>query len=123
MRRMDTDYFKQRLLALERSVSTSTGRALAAGAEASAESTHDAGDLGMAAEVSSEKFAEAELSSTTLLQIRGALARLEAGTFGDCVVDGAPIEAVRLAAVPWTPYCLEHAQAAEDATTARMPTL
>jgi DnaK suppressor protein len=120
---MDIAHFMQRLTELERTVADSTERAVAAGGREPDDSTHDSGDASMATETSAEKFAEAELSSATLVQIRGALLRLEAGTFGKCVVDGAPIEEHRLAAVPWTPHCLVHAKELEATTSDRMPTL
>ena len=87
---IDIDHYRRRLLALERSVSARTNRAVAAGSLAR-EAARDAGDASHADEVSSESFAEAELSGSTLAQIRAALVRLDAGTFGACVVDGAPI--------------------------------
>jgi DnaK suppressor protein len=45
----------------------------------------------------------------SLADVRSALARLEAGEYGRCVVCGKEIEPARLRAVPETPYCLEHA--------------
>jgi RNA polymerase-binding transcription factor DksA len=61
--------------------------------------------------------------SVILQQVRDALTRLDAGTFDACFVDGGPIEAQRLDAVPWTAYCLEHEQFREAATSPSMPTL
>lgn len=48
----------------------------------------------------------------SLADVRSALARLEAGEYGKCVVCGREIEAARLRAVPETPYCREHAEEA-----------
>ena len=117
---IDIAHYKNRLVALEQSVSARTHRAVAAGS-LSRDAVHDAGEESHADEVSSETFAEAELSGNTLAQIRAALVRLDAGTFGACVVDGAPIEEARLAAVPWTAYCLEHAELAEQAASGDAP--
>jgi RNA polymerase-binding transcription factor DksA len=39
------------------------------------------------------------------------------------VVCAKPIDEKRLDAVPWTPYCLEHAQQFEPARVLRTPTL
>ena len=119
---IDIQHYQRRLLALERTVAARTHRAVAAGGTFQ-DSVHDAGDASHADEVASERFAEAELSGITLAQIRQALVRLDAGTFGACVVDGAPIEAARLAAVPWTPYCLAHARQSEGGDSVRMSTL
>jgi DnaK suppressor protein len=119
---IDTADFRRRLLDLERTVSARIDRAVAAGS-ASQDPVQDVADASQADEVSSVTFAEAEMSAVTLAEIRAALRRLDAGTFGACVVDGAPIEPARLAAVPWTPYCLAHAEAAESGDGDRMPTL
>jgi RNA polymerase-binding transcription factor DksA len=115
---IDIDHYRRRLLALERSVLARTNRAVAAGSLAR-DAARDAGDASHADEVSSETFAEAELSGSTLAQIRAALVRLDAGTFGACVVDGAPISESRLVAVPWAAYCLVHAEEAEGEARSR----
>jgi len=40
-----------------------------------------------------------------ITQIRAALKRIEAGTYGVCGRCGAPIAEARLDALPWTPLC------------------
>lgn len=40
-----------------------------------------------------------------ITQIRAALARIAAGTYGECVRCGEPIAEARLDALPWTPLC------------------
>jgi DnaK suppressor protein len=55
--------------------------------------------------------------------VRDALDRVADGTFGTCIIDGEPIEEQRLEAVPWTPYCLKHAQGREVAAGSKTPTL
>jgi RNA polymerase-binding transcription factor DksA len=40
-----------------------------------------------------------------IAQIRSALARIAAGTYGTCVRCGDAIAPSRLDAVPWTPFC------------------
>ena len=87
------------------------------------DTVHDSGDASHATAAASEQFAEAELSAGTLAEIRAALGRIDAGTFGACAVDGAPIEEARLAAVPWAAHCLAHAEQAEAAAADTMPTL
>ena len=42
-----------------------------------------------------------------LTEVREALERLDAGTFGKCVDCGKEIPAGRLQAIPWTKYCRE----------------
>jgi DnaK suppressor protein len=57
----------------------------------------------------------------TLADVRSALARLEAGEYGRCIVCGKEIEPARLRAVPETPYCLEHADEAQRAESQASP--
>src|SRR5437868_3831821 len=42
-----------------------------------------------------------------LQMVEGALARIQEGTFGQCISCGNEINAKRLEAVPWTRYCIE----------------
>lgn len=44
-----------------------------------------------------------------IAQIRAALERIAAGTYGRCTVCGKPIAPARLDAVPFTPFCQDHA--------------
>jgi DnaK suppressor protein len=115
--------YKQRLLALEAELSGRTKRETSLGRGETADSSRDIGDASVADEEASVDFTEAELDSTVLEQVRDALARIDAGTFGTCVVDGGPIEPKRLEAIPWTPYCLKHQALLEAAARRRMPTL
>jgi DnaK suppressor protein len=58
-----------------------------------------------------------ERSSKSLMQIAGALERIEDGAFGICLDCEEPISDKRLAAVPWAAYCL-HCQEMRDAEAA-----
>ena len=51
--------------------------------------------------------------SRLLRQILGALSRIESGTFGTCLHCDDEISRKRLAAVPWTPFCLACQEAAD----------
>jgi len=42
-----------------------------------------------------------------LNEVRAALERLDNGTFGKCLDCGRDIPPARLAAIPWTAYCIE----------------
>ena len=55
-----------------------------------------------------------EHQSKSLMQINGALERIEDGEFGICLECEEPISPKRLAAVPWAAYCL-HCQELQDA--------
>lgn len=45
--------------------------------------------------------------SNLLRNVRAALRRIEEGTFGTCLHCEEDISPKRLAAVPWTPYCIQ----------------
>ena len=54
-----------------------------------------------------------ELNSSRLRDARGALLRMDAGTFGICTGCEEDISAKRLAAVPWASYCIVCQEAAD----------
>lgn len=58
-------------------------------------------------------FTNLSRDSDALREIRGALDRIDDGTFGTCVSCGDEIGSKRLAAVPWSPLCI-HCQEAVD---------
>ncbi len=67
-----------------------------------------------------QRAAERELAirnldreSSLLRNVRAALARIEDGTFGVCVHCEQEISPKRLAAVPWTPFCISCQEAAD----------
>jgi DnaK suppressor protein len=120
---MDVTRYKQRLLALETRLSARAAREREGAREQVRDTPGDIGDASTADEGQSEDFAEGELDATVLQQVRDALARIDAGTYGRCVVDGGPIEPQRLEAVPWTPYCLKHQAQLEQEAQQKTPTL
>ena len=120
---MNVQQYKQRLLDLEKTLSARIGQETDQGRGQFIDSAHDVGDASVADAAASEEFTDAEHNTDVLRQVRDALNRVADGTFGTCIVDGGPIEEQRLEAVPWTPYCLKHAQRLEVAAPARMPTM
>jgi len=72
------------------------------------DSVPDAGDASFEGEVREEQAREAENASDTLKEVRLALARIDAGTFGLCETGGEHIDEKRLEAIPWTRYCSAH---------------
>ena len=120
---MNIQHYKQRLLDLEKALSARIGLEADQGRAEFIDSAHDVGDASVADAVASEEFAEAEHNADVLQQVQDVLGRVADGTFGTCIVDGGPIEEPRLEAVPWTPYCLKHAQGLEVAASPRTPTL
>jgi DnaK suppressor protein len=67
----------------------------------------DSSDGASARQSSAEALEEVTMESRTLEQVQDALKRVEDGTYGKCIVCGKAIAPARLAAIPWTPYCLE----------------
>jgi len=119
---MDVERYRQRLLALETTLSNRTAREVTLGRDKLIDTAADAGEASVADESESEDFSEAELDVTVLKQVREALRRIQNGTYGQCVVDGGPIEPQRLEAMPWAPYCLKH-QSLLEAASRPKPTL
>jgi DnaK suppressor protein len=113
--KVDTQRYKQRLVALEHQLLGRIEREVETARETRDEQP-ELGDQSHVEELKAEYFSEAENDSAILQQVRDALQRIEEGTFGTCVVDGRPIDEKRLEAVPWTPYCLEHQQELEGST-------
>jgi len=112
---MNTDRFEQRLHEKERELQSEIARL---GEEARVSGETEVGDLVDAATSSkgiSESLQEDTLASQTLIQVLDALRRIEDGTYGKCVACGRPIEAARLEAIPWAPYCLEDQEKQEKA--------
>jgi DnaK suppressor protein len=112
---VNVDHYRQRLLKLERELSTRLARESEHVRDQTADTARDSGDESLADLVSDTELAGVDLLSTRLRQVREALLRIDNGTFGRCVVDGEPIEPKRLEAMPWTPYCLKHEQQREEA--------
>ena len=50
-----------------------------------------------------------DMAQSEIRGIDAALDRIEAGTYGDCVTCGEEIDAERLALLPHTPFCKDHA--------------
>src|SRR4051812_22407756 len=105
---MNVREFKHRLADLKSRLSERIARAHESGRGKAENQEGDAGDASVADESASEEFAEAELDTKVLQQVRDALLRIDEGTFGLCIFDGEPIDERRLEAIPWTPYCLKH---------------
>jgi len=102
---MDTNHFKQVLLDKERELAAHIARSEADARDSGEAEVQDAMDQVTAGEAKSELFQESALEWTELEQVRDALRRIEQGTYGKCTDCGRAIEAARLEAVPWTPYC------------------
>jgi DnaK suppressor protein len=103
---MDVNSYRQRLIELEAMLPNHVRRDVASSRE-------------QLIDTESEDFTEAELNASTLQQVQAALRRIENGTYGQCPVDGGPIESKRLDAVPWAPYCIRHQKLLEAASKSK----
>ena len=119
---MDVERYRQQLLALEKTLSNRTAREVTLARAQFLDPPTAAGAASVPDESESEDFTEAELDATILRQVREALQRIRNGTYGQCLIDGGPIESKRLDAIPWTPYCLKHQNLLEAASRPK-PTL
>jgi DnaK suppressor protein len=119
---MNVNRHKQRLIEIKTRLSSRKARDVKSGREQLLDTAADAGDASVADEAESEDFTQAELDATILQQVQDALQRIENGTYGQCLVDGGPIDPKRLDAVPWTPYCIRHQKLLEAASGPK-PTL
>lgn len=103
---MNIKHFKQRLHDKKRDllavITRLEGEARVSGEAEVGDSTDDA----TSSQGISELFQEDTLASQTLIQVQDALRRIEDGAYGKCAACGRQIEAARLEAIPWTPYCL-----------------
>ena len=115
--------YKKRLLDIQKQLEARTRRDQEAGRDATLEGVHDAGDASVADVAADEEFSEAELNSAVLQQVQDALRRIDDGTYGKCAVDGEPIPATRLDAVPWAAYCAKHQALLEAAGRERTWTM
>ena len=115
---MNTEHFKQRLLDKERELSETITRLKDSARDSGDAEVKDSTDDATSSESTSEILQEETLASQTLTQVRDALQRIAAGTYGKCAVDGRPIEAARLEAVPWAALCLEDQEKLDKATHA-----
>jgi DnaK suppressor protein len=107
---MNTQHFKERLLAREQELVEDIARFERDAREARAAEVEDPIDQVTSSENKAAGFQESTLAAETLKQVRDALRRIDEGTYGKCIECGRPIEPARLEAVPWTPYCLADQQ-------------
>jgi DnaK suppressor protein len=118
---VNTDAYKQQLVKLEQELVKRVGSEAVTARDTRDDEPGDTGDRANTDEQKSEAFALAETDSDVLTAVRAALGRIEDGTYGQCAVDGGPIEPKRLEALPWTPYCVKHQAEIEAQAPTRTP--
>jgi DnaK suppressor protein len=120
---MKTEEYKQILLVKEKEMLQQMGLEGTDARESSDEEVHSWGDQSATDAGRAEEFGIADVDWTTLRQVQDALRRIEASTFGKCIVDHRAISEKRLKKVPWARYCLKHQQELELKTSIKTPTL
>jgi DnaK suppressor protein len=119
---MNIQQYRQRLTDLARDLETRLGRKVET-ARDTGDDQADPSDAARVQEIKDEFLAVAQSDTEILGEVRNALLRIDDGSYGRCIVDGGPIEAKRLEAVPWTPYCLAHQEELEQREQRRTPTM
>ncbi len=94
-------------------LSDELAKARSAEEETNEESTQDIADKAVSSYTREFLYSLTDGERTVLLQIDEALNRIDDGTYGFCVNCGAVISEKRLAAVPWTPHCVDCQELAE----------
>jgi RNA polymerase-binding protein DksA len=115
---MNTEHWKQRLLAKERELVEEMARLEHDARDSGEAEVRDSTDDATSSQSTSEALQEDVLLSRTLVQVRDALKRIEDGTYGTCSACGRQIEAARLEAVPWAEFCLEDQEKQDKRTHA-----
>src|SRR5579884_2683177 len=105
---IDIQKYRKRLGELERQLDTLVEDEMKRGRDAKLEIPRDSGDKSISDVAVSDEFSEAELNAMLQQQVQDALRRIHVGTYGKCLIDGAPIPEKRLDAVPWAAYCAKH---------------
>ncbi|HEY3170804.1 MAG TPA: TraR/DksA family transcriptional regulator [Thermoanaerobaculia bacterium] len=81
--------------------------------ESNEESTQDIADKAVSSYTREFLYSLTDSERTALLRIDEAIARIDDGTYGSCMNCGVPMSEKRLAAVPWTPHCVDCQELAE----------
>ena len=104
---IDTEHFKQVLLAKRQDLTNEITRFDEDARESRTAEVEDPIDAVVSSEAKALEFGGSDVAAEMLEAVDAALQRIENGEYGICTDCGEPIEAKRLEAVPWTPYCLK----------------
>jgi DnaK suppressor protein len=104
---MNTEHYKQLLIAKERELLQSITRHEDEARDSRSAEVEDEIDRVISDEGKAAGFQESTIEAETLTLVREALERIENGSYGKSVESGEPIEPARLEAVPWARYTLK----------------
>lgn len=99
--------FKERLLQQKRHLEKSNLSIVEQGRETIAEDAQDTADQAVFSYQKELLFTRGTHDHGQLSLVKGALERLNEGSFGQCIQCGSQIGPKRLEALPWTPYCID----------------
>ena len=98
--------FRDRLLGRREGLFRQVMEAEISSRERDAEATQDPADMAANAYTKELLISMSDNDRLLLGLIDEALARVEAGEYGNCINCGEPVQDKRLEAVPWARYCL-----------------
>lgn len=117
MRKVELERYKRRLLELRSRLRGDVSSVLENSIARSGQSDRSPGDEADAGSDNWDTELALNLSQNdndTLELIDSALRRIEDGSYGKCIATGNKISKPRLDALPYTPYCVEHAAELEQ---------
>lgn len=107
LNKKEMEKYRRALLEKKAEISSEMLKNKDAGEENAEEFTQDIADKATSAYTKEFLFSLSDSERVMLNQIDQSLERIEEGTFGACTHCGNMMSEKRLAAVPWTPYCLD----------------
>ena len=113
-RQSSTEVFRRKLEDYQKEILSLYERDLKVGQEASDDGTEDIVDRANNSYNREFMFALSDSERQMLLEIEGALERLDGGGYGTCLNCSDGIPKARLRAVPWARYCIDCQEQAEQ---------
>ncbi len=101
-----TKAFERRLLEKRQNLLRNHTRTSGPAADMSPEYGRDEGDRANASQAKEMAWLQTSQERGLLQLVDAALSRVRDGTFGECAHCGQEIGSKRLAAIPWTQYCI-----------------
>src|SRR5689334_5781456 len=99
--------FKKRLEARQQELRRNVFRTQQDGRSSDEDSAQDIADKAASSYNKEFLFHQSNAERQLLQMVEGALARIQDGSFGQCISCGKEINPKRLEAVPWTRHCIE----------------
>jgi DnaK suppressor protein len=98
--------FKKRLEARQQELRRNVSRTQQDGRSSDEDSAQDIADKAASSYNKEFLFHQSNAERQLLQMVEGALARIQDGSFGQCISCGQEINPKRLEAVPWTRHCI-----------------